>query len=232
MLFNKIKLKSKQGVFIVVLLLIALYFINKSSIFAMATVFKEDQVDQVTVARFTLDMNEEFESIKVNNTLLELEGEEGTDTTNDIKTEEFFEKYSENSSKTALLDENDEMTEAKNENDITESESDIVSNDILLAIPTMQKFLNTSSKFFTLNVTTGDGFDSANYMIKKYNISDNGYTFKYGKGELKVKVLYGTYATYQEAKSALANLNLALVERHNPYIDSVNKHQELYRKYN
>ena len=96
----------------------------------------------------------------------------------------------------------------------------------------MQKFMESSAKYYTLNITTEIGLQEAKYVLKKYSLLDSGITYEYGKNLSKAKVLYGIYPTYKDAQSALTNLNPAIVDKHAPYIDSVNKHQKLYNKYN
>lgn len=94
------------------------------------------------------------------------------------------------------------------------------------------KFLNSPAYFYTLNLTTEEGTSQAEFFLKKYELSDKGYLFAYGKNSDKVKVLYGSYPTYKEAKKALEGLSLSVMSEHTPYIDSVKKHQKLYNRYN
>jgi len=94
------------------------------------------------------------------------------------------------------------------------------------------KFLNSPTYYYTLNLTTEEGMTQAEFFLKKYELSDKGYLFAYGKNSEKVKVLYGSYPTYKEAKKALEALSLSVMSEHSPYIDSVKKHQKLYKRYN
>jgi len=96
----------------------------------------------------------------------------------------------------------------------------------------IKEFMDASPQYYTLNVTTESGIQEAKYVLKKYGIKDKGYTFRFGKNLSKSKVLYGVYPTYSEAKNALVQLNGSLLKKLSPYVDSVNKHQKLYNKYN
>ena len=96
----------------------------------------------------------------------------------------------------------------------------------------IEEFMNSSGKYYTLNITTESGIEEANYVLNKYNIVDAGYIFRFGENLSKAKVLYGIYPTYEEAKKALEELSSVLINKHSPYIDSVNKHQKLYNRYN
>jgi len=210
-----------------------------------AVLFEESQICKEKTYEDILDIDKNFGNNKDKNADLDVEleglfeGDEGT--SSNIKeeaptkdTEEAPLELEENTNSTSLFEEDDDSSIKE----VLENESDaglieeVASSEVFNGTPKMQEFLDASAKHYTLNVTTEDGLDSANYMLKKYKMTDNGYTFKYGKGTGKAKVLYGTYSTYKEAKEALSNLNVAVVKRHSPYIDSVNKHQKLYKKYN
>jgi len=123
------------------------------------------------------------------------------------------------------------ISSSQNSNeDITEDAN--LKNDNSLISDNLQNLLDASPKSYTLNVTTETGLKEANYMLKKYAMEKDGYAFRFGQNFAKTKVLYGIYDTYKEAKEALNNLNENLLNKHFPYIDSVNKHQKLYNKYN
>lgn len=94
------------------------------------------------------------------------------------------------------------------------------------------KFLNSPVYYYTLNLTTEEGTSEAEFFLNKYELSDKGYLFGYGKESKKIKVLYGTYPTYKAAKKALEKLSTSIMSEHSPYIDSVKKHQKLYYRYN
>jgi hypothetical protein len=47
-----------------------------------------------------------------------------------------------------------------------------------------------------------------------------------------IKILYGAYETYQKAKQDLEGLKPNLRSVCKPYIDKLQKHKNLYKKYN
>jgi len=198
--------------------------------------FEEGQICKQKTYEDILDVDKNFGNNKDSNADIDVEleglfeGDEGTssnikqeETPKKENTEDSIIELEENTNTSSLFDENENAV--KTANTISSDETSNTTGRI-------QDFLNASGKYYTLNITTEDGLEGANYMLEKYKMTDNGYTFKYGKGVGKAKVLYGTYSTYKEAKEALSNLNVAVVKRHSPYIDSVNKHQKLYKKYN
>ncbi len=199
--------------------------------------FEESQICKQKTYEAILDVDKNFGNNKGTDADIDVEleglfeGDEGT--SSNIKEEEVpltdsiddsIIELEENTNTSNLIQDNKLLEEVRNER--------LVDDVVFTSSSKMKEFLNTQPKYYTLNITTENGLNEADYVLKKYEMIDQGYTFKYGKGEGKAKVLYGTYSTYKEAKEALSNLNIAVVKRHSPYIDSVNKHQKLYKKYN
>ena len=122
-----------------------------------------------------------------------------------------------------LLEESKPVDKEIIKDDVVEKE--ITNND-------MQVFLDSPPMCYTLNITTETGLQEAKYVLSKYGLRDKGYTFAFGKDSSQAKVLYGVYTTYKKAEQALFALDTNLVNKLAPYIDSVKKHQNLYRKYN
>ena len=94
----------------------------------------------------------------------------------------------------------------------------------------IKSFLSTPRGYYTLNLTTENSIKKSKHFLKKYNLLDEGYAFRYGKNLEKTKILYGIYSTYKEAKNSLNNLDINLKNRHHPYIDNIIKHQNIYNK--
>lgn len=164
---------------------------------------------------------------KDDNLDLELEGlfEEEKSEKKKEKIEEKENDLTKNSANDLIeeLDSEDEKIDIKQEEEIKVNKN---------GINNIEELMNFSAKHYTLNITTESGIKEANYVLKKFNMTDKGYTFRFGEDLSKSKVLYGIYPTYKEAKEALEGLNSVLINRHKPYIDSVNKHQKLYNRYN
>ncbi|NQY93264.1 MAG: TolC family protein [Campylobacteraceae bacterium] len=201
--------------------------------------FEESQICKQKTYENILDIDKNFGRNKGSDSDIDIEleglfeGDEGTSSniieespSKDLTDDSILEL--EENTNTSSLVEDDGLIEEISEEVSTET----VSNEFLASSSKIQEFLNTQPKYYTLNITTENGLNEADYVLRKYKMLDAGYTFEYGKGEGKAKVLYGTYSSYKEAKEALNNLNIAVVKRHSPYIDSVNKHQKLYKKYN
>jgi len=96
----------------------------------------------------------------------------------------------------------------------------------------IEKFINAPSSYFTLSMATETSEEEAKYLLKRYKVKDKGYMFSYGKNRENIKILYGIYANYKEAKEALKGLDKKLVEINSPYVSYIRKYQKLYAKYN
>jgi hypothetical protein len=91
-----------------------------------------------------------------------------------------------------------------------------------------QYFLNSPPTFFTINLTFENTLQASKYFLRKYNLLDYGYFFRYGKKLDNTKVLYGVYETYEESKEVLNSMNKDFVNLHKPYIDRLRDYQNLY----
>ena len=81
-----------------------------------------------------------------------------------------------------------------------------------------------------LYITTTNGLDAANAYARENNL-ENANTYSFGPEMKSAKVIYGTFTSIEEAKTALENLP-AEVKANKPYVDNIAKHQKLYFKYN
>ena len=115
-----------------------------------------------------------------------------------------------------------------------------VDNDLLSALSedilTVKKseyksFLEAPASYYTINISTKRDLEEANKYIKDNDLTSNAYVFKFGESMNSVKILYGVYSSINEAKEAMKNLSPRVLSK-KPYVDNINKHQELYAKYN
>jgi adhesin transport system outer membrane protein len=91
-------------------------------------------------------------------------------------------------------------------------------------------FLDAPAEHYTINITTTNGLDAANAYARENNL-ENANTYSFGPEMKSAKVIYGTFTSIEEAKTALENLP-AEVKANKPYVDNIAKHQKLYFKYN
>jgi len=94
-----------------------------------------------------------------------------------------------------------------------------------------QEFISAGEDNFTINLATFTKLDDAIAFLDKEQISDKAFVFKYGTNAEWIKVLYGVFATYEEAQTRLANLSAKTRESYFPVIENIKDKQELYKKY-
>lgn len=89
-----------------------------------------------------------------------------------------------------------------------------------------------SSKLYAISVAT---LPSSKKTVKKFftnkDISENALAHVYGKKRDKVRVIYGLYKNYSDAKNAIDNLNRA-IKSNKPYPMKMKHFQNFYRKSN
>lgn len=92
-------------------------------------------------------------------------------------------------------------------------------------------FQEAPAEYYTINVTTTDGIESAENFVKSNNLDKNStYTYPFGPQMGSAKVIYGIFKSIKDATVAIESLP-ASVKSHKPYVDTVAKHQKLYDKY-
>ncbi len=94
-----------------------------------------------------------------------------------------------------------------------------------------QEFIRAQKEMFTINLATFTKLDDAIALIEKEKIQTKAFVFKYGTNAEWIKVLYGVFATYEEAERKLADLSIQTKEKYYPVIENIKEKQELYRKY-
>jgi adhesin transport system outer membrane protein len=91
--------------------------------------------------------------------------------------------------------------------------------------------LSLSKDSFTINLATFSELDRAREFVLNNNIADKAFIYEFGKDKKYTKVLYGVYKSYSDAQEEIKTLSKEL-SKNKPSIDGINKHQELYLKYN
>lgn len=95
-----------------------------------------------------------------------------------------------------------------------------------------KSFLEAPEGYYTINITTTEGLDSAKRFVNTNSLSSNdSYVYPFGPEMKSAKVIYGIFKSVKEASLALENLPSS-VKANKPYIDNILKHQKLYFKYN
>lgn len=95
-----------------------------------------------------------------------------------------------------------------------------------------KSFLEAPEGYYTINITTTEGLDSAKRFVNMNSLNSNdSYVYPFGPEMKSAKVIYGIFKSVKEASLALENLP-ASVKANKPYIDNISKHQKLYSKYN
>ena len=95
-----------------------------------------------------------------------------------------------------------------------------------------KSFLEAPEWYYTINITTTEGLDSAKRFVNMNSLNSNdSYVYPFGPEMKSAKVIYGIFKSVKEASLALENLP-ASVKANKPYIDNISKHQKLYSKYN
>lgn len=82
---------------------------------------------------------------------------------------------------------------------------------------------------YTINIATVYSEDELNRYINEYKLKDHNYSYTFGDKGNKIKLLYGGYETLKEAKEAVSQLPNGI--RNYVYVDSIQKHVELEKKY-
>ncbi|MDD3506360.1 MAG: TolC family protein, partial [Sulfurimonas sp.] len=95
-----------------------------------------------------------------------------------------------------------------------------------------QEFMRADESIFTINLATFTKLDDAIILLDKEKISNKAFVFKYGTNAEWIKVLYGVFATYEQAQAGLASLSAKTKENYFPIIENIKDKQELYKKYN
>ncbi len=92
------------------------------------------------------------------------------------------------------------------------------------------KFLNSPSNKYTINLAYTNTKKYAQKLLDKYKINNNSFYFSFGKIKKLQKIMMGIYDSRHEAKIALNSLPKSL-KKAQPRIELISIKQKLYHKY-
>ncbi len=94
------------------------------------------------------------------------------------------------------------------------------------------RLLEAPEEYYTINITTADGINSAKKYLKNNNLDESEfYLYTFGPEMKSIKIIYGIFKSVDDAKISLNKLPANILENR-PYIDNIKKHQKLFLKYN
>ncbi len=95
-----------------------------------------------------------------------------------------------------------------------------------------EEFFNYNSSFYTITLTTfsKENIDIENYFFKN-NLTESTLAFSIGSVNNYYRVIHGVYETYDEANSAIENLNYEL-RKNSPYVSRIKTQQKKFESYN
>ncbi len=94
-----------------------------------------------------------------------------------------------------------------------------------------QEFVKMSKDTYTINLATFTKLDDAIALVNNEKIETKAFVFRYGTNAEWIKVVYGAFATYEEAQAGLHGLSAGLKDKYYPIIENIKDKQELYAKY-
>lgn len=94
-----------------------------------------------------------------------------------------------------------------------------------------QEFIKMSKDAYTINLATFTKLDDAITLVNNEKINTKAFVFRYGTNAEWIKVLYGVFATYEEAQAGLNGLSAVVKDKYYPIIENIKDKQELYSKY-
>ncbi len=89
-----------------------------------------------------------------------------------------------------------------------------------------KKFLEANKENYTINIATFTSMKEAISFVKKEQIYDNSFVFKYIEGKELVKVMYGVFENYQDAVISLDILD-DIKQKYYPVIEKIQTKQKL-----
>jgi len=94
-----------------------------------------------------------------------------------------------------------------------------------------EKFINAKEEYYTINLGTLSKLDDVVRLMDSENLYDNSFIFRFGRNKEWIKIVYGIYENYDDAKIALASLSPDIINKYFPVIESIKTKQDLFEKY-
>lgn len=114
------------------------------------------------------------------------------------------------------------------------SNNDIIETNIPVEYETIQnEFKKDDSSYYTIviaSIRINDEKD-LDYFLNKYKIKENSLTYKVGEQREFTRILYGAFATFEDAETVLNGLDPKLL-LNKPYISAVKNQKKAYIEYN
>jgi hypothetical protein len=94
--------------------------------------------------------------------------------------------------------------------------------------------IEKDDKNYTINIATRTdaSIEKIIEFIRAYDINQKVMLYRFGDNMQHIKILFGTYKNYSDAKKDLEGLKQNLKTGYKPYIDKIDKHTTIYKKYN
>lgn len=93
------------------------------------------------------------------------------------------------------------------------------------------EFYNKNSNSYSISLSSMSyNKKNLNTTLKNNTFGTNVLAHKYGKDKNKIRVIYGFYPSYKEARSAISEMNSKL-KRNKPYVMKMHNFQKFYLKY-
>lgn len=87
------------------------------------------------------------------------------------------------------------------------------------------------SNYYTIVLATVVPTLNYKKIIADNHIEHNAVAYNFGQKDKYVKIIFGAYKTYEDAFNSLIKLDTNLIAN-KPYIEKIDKHLELFHKYN
>ena len=101
-----------------------------------------------------------------------------------------------------------------------------------ISIPQTNLPVFFENKKYTLNLASWLSSKKSDIFSDGLLNQDEAFIYKiYNDNKLYTKVIYKRFDSYKEAKKAYNELDATIIEKHQPYIDNMEKHEKLYLKY-
>ncbi len=92
------------------------------------------------------------------------------------------------------------------------------------------RFLSAPRDYYSINVVSLSQIEQAQSLIKGENIEKDSFVFRYGRNGMWVKIMFGVFATYEQAMAELSK-HPEMIKKYRPVIEKIGQKQDLYNTY-